>query len=458
MWSKVLAYYIRLNDCFKKHYNRDILNFKEDVIMFLKDSCKIKEFSDWQNYDIDHNRTLECMSKDDLLFFTTLLTTSQKEDLLLLKYSEDAMWLSTVILNTSAFLIYDKLLRYFRGITINIKDFDLVCTPFDKFANVDEYGWEENKIENIAKEFQSAKLIETSNKLDGSLQIGRYYKGEYLLTGSGSLLEEQSQSLKEGHNWLNSIENDNYREMLKDNPNDTHIFEWISLADAHIVRYNKEDIGLYLIGIRNIVTGKQYSYKEVNERAKKYNIRTTELYTKTLQELLNDCKTYKSNEKEGFVIRLDDHFIKLKCEDYISIVNLIKETSSTNEIIRAIYYNDTKSILDKLPKEQIDFIKRKMEYIYLYVSLMKKEIERYFSLAPKESKKEFVLWIQHNAPKLLFKELIRKYENRENTILGEVNVNRYGENIEKIKKIKDIEDAMIVLGQPTFADFLNGNC
>lgn len=457
MWSLALRYYIRLNEVFKNKYGRDINIYKEDIKRLINDFYLDGEdeeqvYPNWEKFDIDTSRKLEEMSSDDLVFFSTFLSSSQKNDLLLYKYYDESIWASGVIGDNEGFLIYDKLLRNFRGISFNKKYLELVGTPFDKFANVGEYGWEENSMENIIKEFSEAKVIEESNKLDGSLQSARWYRNELILTGSGSVCEDNSPSLKEGYDWLR--QQDNYIDMIRENPNDTHIFEWISLADAHIVSYKKEDTGLYLIGIRNSLTGEQYSYKEVVKRANKYDVRTTELYTKTLDELFEDCKKYKSNEKEGFVVNLDGHFVKIKCNDYVSIVKLLKMASSMNELIRAMFYNTIDDILAKVPDGHKKFIINRINYIRLYLSSINYVVLKYYNEAPKGTKKDFMLWVQKNVPKIFIAEVINEYNGKEHRYLGYVTINRYEEKIESFKKLRDIETIMSWLNQPSLNDYL----
>ena len=63
--------------------------------------------------------------------------------------------------------------------------------------------------------------------------------------------------------------------MIAENPDYTFVFEYISMRDAHVVSYSPEQEGMYLIGIRNILTGKQLSFKEVKDFAAKYYVPMT---------------------------------------------------------------------------------------------------------------------------------------------------------------------------------------
>lgn len=467
MWNNALLFFVKLNDFYKEYFSDDIKNYKEDLLKLqekvFEDFCiEHKELQDldldtyFSVADVNLDRTLDKMTIYDVLFFTRILNTSQRDEFVLFKYDGLAYYNEPLIETKSEFFIYDKLLRNFRGIVLNIDEKELVSTPFDKFANVNEYGWEEeNDLDIIIKEFANASLIEESNKLDGSLQSARYYNGEVFLSGSGCIIPEISPSLKEGLEWIK--QQPNYIQMLKENPNDTHIFEWISLADAHIVAYTGEQKGHYLIGIRNTLTGEQLTYQEVIERAQKYDIKTTELYTKTLDEIIDDCQKLKGVEKEGYVIRLDNHFVKMKCDDYITIAGILKEASSMNIIIKCFCRDQVDDLLAKIPKEKRDFISSKISYLRLYNSCMEDKVIEYFDKAPKSSKKDFMIWVNKEVPKLFRSFVINKYLDKSNHYLGFEFKNKNDDLVENYIKLNEIESRMNILGQPALNEYLQMN-
>lgn len=193
-----------------------------------------------------------------------------------------------------------------RSVVINLKAEEIVIAPFRKFRNLNECP--ENDITVITEEIKNAKTVEITNKLDGSMQCVRYYNGEIFMTGSQALCQEKSWRLADGFKMLV----DENKQMAINNPNLTFIYEYISLADAHVVKYTKEQEGLYLIGIRDVTTGRQFSYKEVAKFATCYNVPMTEIYNKTFDQIIREVKTIKSDEQEGFVVNIDGHMIKVK--------------------------------------------------------------------------------------------------------------------------------------------------
>ena len=189
--------------------------------------------------------------------------------------------------------MFDGFYQECRSLVINLEKEEIVLSPFKKFRNLGEC--EENGLDNIKRKIDVAKSIEITDKLDGSMQSARYYNGEIVMSGSQSLSLSDSWRLTDGYKML--TDNSDYVRMLKNNSDYTFIFEYISLQDAHVVLYDKSQEGLYLIGIRNVIDGEQYSYKDVLDIANYYGVKTTKLYDKTLDEVMSELDKYKAHEK-----------------------------------------------------------------------------------------------------------------------------------------------------------------
>lgn len=155
--------------------------------------------------------------------------------------------------------------------------------------------------ENVRRRIKEASCVEISNKLDGSMQAARFYNGQIVMAGSQSLNKDTSWRLEDGYRMLMGQEG--YQNMLKEHADKTFIFEYISERDAHVVKYDVE--GLFLIGIRNVEDGKEASYKEVLGFAEKYQVPTTEVFLKTLDEIIAELDDKKSSEAEGFVVNIN---------------------------------------------------------------------------------------------------------------------------------------------------------
>lgn len=280
-----------------------------------------------------------------------------------------------------------------RSIVINLEKEEIVIAPFRKFRNLNECP--ENDIKVVTEEIKNAKSVEITNKLDGSMQCVRWYDGKIFMTGSQALSLEKSWRLADGFKMLDGRN----KCMAFNNPNLTFIYEYISLADAHVVKYTKEQEGLYLIGIRDVTTGKQFSYKKVREYATEYGVPMTEIYDKSFAEILEEVKTIKSDEQEGFVVNIDGHMIKVKGDDYVKIHRVLSQISSINLIIESVAENKVDDLIGKVPeayRERVRIIER---IVHNYIKEVDAEVQKYFKAAPKDDRKTFMIWVHENVPK-----------------------------------------------------------
>lgn len=354
------------------------------------------------NYDIVDNKTcleqwVEKLNNSEFISIIKPLQMNQFKDLLLIRYGNysDVFNGESEATYEDFWSLYNGFYLECRSVVINIKTNELVLTPFKKFRNINEC--EENSLENISNKIKNAKCIEISNKLDGSMQSARYYNDNYIMAGSMSLDNSNSWRLEDGYSMLK----DNYKTMLKDNSDMTFIFEYISVKDAHVVHYTKEQEGLYLIGIRNINNGNELTYNEVINIANKYNVLTTEVYDKTLDEIMNEIKIYKSNEKEGFVLNIDGYKVKIKCDDYINIHKALSAISSINLIIKNIADDTFDDMISKIPQAYRDRVVKVANIVFSYVSETNKKVREYVDKAPKSTTKDFMIYVRDNVPKNL---------------------------------------------------------
>ena len=154
------------------------------------------------------------------------------------------------------------------------------------------------------------------------------------MAGSQSIDPNMSWRLQDGYKMIYQLPG--YEQMLREYPDITFVFEYISLKDTHVVKYTKEQEGLYLIGMRSNLTGEEYSYESILKFAKLYNIPTTEIFNKTLDDVMTELDDKSSDEAEGFVINIDGYKVKLKYNDYVHIHKVLSKLSSINLVISSI--------------------------------------------------------------------------------------------------------------------------
>lgn len=397
-WNPVLDFIVNVKQDFLKVYNhyRKVCNVDWDdneVYDYANASCSSYQYKNVIDYWVD------IIDKDKYREIISNLEINQYNDFVLLRYGKysDIYNGEEDITNDTFWDLYDGFYRECRTVVIDTKQLKIVLCGFKKFFNINELPETDEKI--IIEKINNAKSFEISDKLDGSMQIASCYNDKIVMCGSQAINPEKSWRLQDGIRMLNSEEYSKIREAIKKYPEYCFIFEYISLQDAHVVVYNKEQEGLYLIGIRNRNTGVQLSYKAVNNVANTFHIRTTKLFNKTFDEIKNDTKTYKSNEKEGYVLNIDGYLVKIKVDDYVLIHNTMSKLSSINATIKSIADDTFDDFISKVPKNYQDRIMKTANFVFNYVEKTKKEVEDYFNKAPKNSRKDFMIWVDKSVPK-----------------------------------------------------------
>ena len=317
--------------------------------------------------------------------------------------------------------MYDGFYRECRSIVVDIEKEDIVLCPFAKFRNLNE--GEENSLENIKKRIVECSSFEVSNKLDGSMQSAAFYNGEIVMAGSQAVDMNDSWRLQDGYDMLMS--NENYVNFVKEYGNLwTIIFEYISLKDAHVVKYSKEQEGLYLIGMRNNSNGVIVSYKKLLEMAKAWGLKTTSVFNKNMDDILEDVKKYKSDEMEGFVLNIDGYLVKVKCDDYVEIHRTISHLSSVNGIIKAIGDETFDDFISKIPeayKERvIDVSNHVFDYIKSFDSYVKEEVEKCKKMF--DNRKDFMIYVNKEYPKIVKGYIINLYLGGKNNYIKSGNI------------------------------------
>ena len=389
-----------------------VMNIKKDYINKFNDNNM--NFKTW----------LEKLNKEEYNNIFSCLQLNQEGNILLIRYGLDemqkGMWDNP-----------NSIYRECRSIVIDLENEELVLTPFRKFFNLNEV--EENKIDKVREEIKNAKYIEITNKLDGSMQSARWYHGEVFMAGSMAINPENSWRLEDGYNMLT----EKHIKMIKEFPIFTFIFEYISKKDAHVVKYNKEDEGLYLIGIRDVTTGTEFDYNTVKIFADTYNIKCTDIENISFDECLNQMKKYRADEKEGWVINIDGHKMKLKCDDYVFLHRTLSSISSINNIIKTIADGkDFDDLLSKIPDSHKDRIIEMRDNIYKYLKNINKAIDILYKLSSKDNRKEFMIWVDNKVPNGLKGYVKDKYLKNDINILsnGKQGYKKISE-IEKLNKI-----------------------
>lgn len=277
----------------------------------------------------------------------------------LFKYNSIAVYNDdTDIALTDLWSMYDGFYRECRGVVVDIRNDELVIAPYAKFFNLNEL--EETMYDNIVdymnKNNLTTKDLEFTEKIDGCIICARWYHDELVVSASGSLdtkinpvIGWATNYIKNHENYLNLIRW--FSDFLILDKSTTFMFECICPLESHVVEYDDNQHGLYLIGMRNIKTGFTHHYDEVISMATAWRIPTTTMYKDyTLDHVISKMDDAVGTTHEGFVMNIkhkDGFRVKIKYSDYVQLASII-DGLSKNKIVKYVYndeLDDIKSIL-----------------------------------------------------------------------------------------------------------------
>ncbi len=219
-----------------------------------------------------------------------------------------------------------------RGLILT-PEYEVIARPFRKFFNLEEHAADEIPAENF----------EVYEKMDGSLGILYWLKGEPFMATRGSFNSEQS--IK-----ANEMLYQRYKHTfgLLDKSK-TYLFEIIYPENRIVVDYgNRED--LVLLAVIDNQTGRDEPLEEIG------------FPVVTRYDGIADLKALKSlqaENKEGFVIKFRSGFrVKVKFEEYVRLHRVLTRVSSAT-IWEYLSSNQSfDQILEKVPDEFYDWVKK----------------------------------------------------------------------------------------------------
>lgn len=376
---------------------------------------KLKKDFDYNPEDVRINKT--CVNKwvnelNDEKFINMFsgITLWQYKDYVIAHYNDyyKALNEKGELVNYKDFFdLYNRLYMECRGVVVDVRNETLALVPFRKFFNLNER--EETSLENIKNRISKASCIEFTDKLDGSMISAGYVNNEIVVAGSSCNHPDRSPIVKDSCEYIEN--NKDYLKMLKENINKTFIFEYIfPKKDLHIVQYT--NTGLYLTGIRENLTGKEYSYHDVLEYAEKYHVASTKEFQTDLQHVLSHLDDKKSNEAEGFVVNIDGYKIKIKYNDYVEMNRMVYSAASINYIIKAIEHGTIDDVIAKAPEGYKVTIQKNVNDIYDMINKIDQTVENYYNLVKDLNRKEAMIKINTEFPKKYRGFITEKYNQR----------------------------------------------
>jgi RNA ligase len=226
-----------------------------------------------------------------------------------------------------------------RGLILDLKNKDVVATPFVKFFNNGEI--EQGSVSILDPEFT------VTEKVDGSLGIMFYYEEKWRVATAGSFISEQAVWSMD---WM-------HKNIFLDNldKSNTYLYEIIYAQNKIVVHYDFE--GLVLLGIYDSY-GLEYPYEQLLVESGSINVRCAKQYDfNDMNSILADAKVLDSNN-EGYVILFNNGVrMKVKGDEYVRIHRLISRVTPLAIWESILNGDDLNEVVKELPEEmEQDFL------------------------------------------------------------------------------------------------------
>jgi len=280
--------------------------------------------------------------------------------------------------------------RMSRGLIVDLKNQKILAYPFEKFFNLDQMPETKYDVLNNLGPF------EVSEKLDGSMLtlFQDPNTKHFHLTTKGSF--DSKHGLYATSLLPIQLKSEIFVKEF------TMMFELIDPKFRIVVDYKKKgyETGLYLIGMRHRQSNKLVSYKDVQLFAKELWVPTFKMFEfRSLDQIIETAKTLPVLD-EGYVLyyRKNDLLVKIKGTEYLRVHRFISKLSPKH--LLEVMMDDMEDEVYKLAPEEyrISVLEQINEYKRKKVEIVNMCYQK-FSDAPKETRKDFALWVQANVQK-----------------------------------------------------------
>ena len=293
--------------------------------------------------------------------------TRETDNLILFSYAPRAAWSAE----------WNEYELVSRGLILNRDTGEVVARPFDKFFNWGEGG-----------RTGSGNIKTVTVKEDGSLGALLRHNG-YRIATRGSFDGEQ---VLWATNFLRNYD-------LTGLPNElTLLFEIIYPENRIVVDYgDRED--LVLLAARNRFNGQYLDFKsQLLPLAAQYGLNAPETYSfDSIGDILTALKGLDSNS-EGWVVEMTDGSRwKFKGEQYLALHRMISSLSFKNTL-EAMRDGKMAELMSPVPDEVLTEVRSWETQITDTIRDTSEIVRCIYETAPKNSRKEFALFVRDNAP------------------------------------------------------------
>lgn len=242
-----------------------------------------------------------------------------------------------------------------RGLILDLEQKQVIATPFVKFFNYSEI--ENQSVSVVEKDFT------VTEKMDGSLGIGFFFKNQWKVSTCGSFVSEQARWAQQ---WMND-----YLDFSHMNETNTYLFEIIYKENKIVIDYDYE--GMVLLAVIDQF-GFEYCYTRLKTEASLIKSLLVKLYNFNDMNSIIETAKELDRHHEGYVIRFINNGVRLKIkgDEYVRLHKIISRVTPLAIWESLLKKDDFTELRKSLPEEiQKDFD--------MIVSLLMKKLETFLN-------------------------------------------------------------------------------
>ncbi len=289
-----------------------------------------------------------------------------------------------------------------RGLILDMLNKKVLHWGFSKFFNINQRS-ETNY--NILK---NKGPFEVSEKIDGSMILVMQDPN----TGKFHCLTKGSMDSEHGLYATSIIPESVQDQKLLEKY--SLIFELVSKQFQIVINYTRKGYkeGLYLIGAREKATSRLLPYAEVTQLAKDLGLPCIKTYSFVSLDVLIEASRNLGILDEGFVLRWEPELlVKIKGPKYLELHHFISNLSDRN-ILEVVANNTSDGLISVCPDEFIDDVLAKVNEFKNRIAELTKICYNYYEVAPKETRKQYALWVNQNVESYLKGFLFQVFDQK----------------------------------------------
>jgi RNA ligase len=297
---------------------------------------------------------------------------------------------------------WSEMSLFSRGLLLDLPNKKVLHWGFSKFFNMNQ------RPETNYNILRNKGSFEVSEKIDGSMILTMQDPN----TGKFHCLTKGSMDSEHGLYATSIIPERVQDQKLMEKY--SLIFELVAKQFQIVVNYTRKGYkeGLYLTGAREKATNRLLTYAEVVQLAKDLDLPCVKTYSFESLDALIETSQNLGILDEGFVLRWEPELlVKIKGPKYLELHRFISNLSDRN-ILEAVANNTSDELLSVCPDEFIKDVSAKVVGFKNRIAELTKICYTKYKDAPKETRKQYALWINQNVESYLKGFLFQAFDQK----------------------------------------------